>query len=273
MGMHRKTNREATYGPQRHLTLKSRLFTLLRDELGLGRQPKIAQLLCDEIAQVVDECFVSEDQLRIGQALVLAVEQGQGNSFHHGLDQVRMRAVRLTLLTPEDVAALVAGESHHTVRMRRIVRMVKEAFDQGACLTTTQLGLLLGLSPAVVNGRIREYHAEHNELLPTRGIVEDCSSATTHKKEIVRYHLQGQTTSEIAEKTHHTPKSVERYLRRFNQVRECIRYLDKTPEPAILARILGIGEKLATAYLELLPPDERPGETQRRADDPVSSTT
>jgi DNA-binding CsgD family transcriptional regulator len=261
MGAHRKTSREATYGPQRHLTLKSRLFTLLRDELGLGRQPKIAQLLCDEIATVVDECFVSEEQLRIGQALVLAVEQGQGNSFRTGLDQVRSRPVRLTLLTPEDISALATGEKHHEVRMRRIARMVKEAFDQGACLTTSQLGLLLGLSPAVVGAHIRAYHQKHEELLPIRGVVEDCSSAVTHKAEIVRLHLLGHTTSEIAEKTHHNPKSVERYLRRFNQVRECVRYFDKTPEPAILARILGIGEKLARAYLELLPPEERPAQT------------
>jgi len=59
--------------------------------------------------------------------------------------------------------------------------------------------------------------------------------------------------------THHTPKSVERYLRRFNQVREFVRYLDKTPDPTVIARILGIGEKLAQAYLELLPADEQPG--------------
>ena len=261
MGAHRKTSREALYGPQRHLTLKSRLFTLLRDELGLGRQPKIAQLLCDEIATVVDECFVTEDQLRIGQTLVLAVEQGQGNSFRHGLDQVRMRPVRLTLLTPEDVAALAGGEGHRSVRMRRIARIVNEAFEQGACLTTSQLGLLLGLSPAVVGAQIRAYHEEQGELLPIRGIVEDCSSALTHKTEIVRLHLQGHTTTEIAEKTHHNPKSVERYLRRFNQVRECVRYLDKTPEPPVLARILGIGEKLARAYLELLPAGERRAQT------------
>jgi hypothetical protein len=256
MGAHRKTSREATYGPQRHLTLKSRLFTLLRDELGLGRQPKIAQLLCDEIATVVDECFVSEEQLQLGQALMLAVEQGQGNSFRYGLDQVRTRPVRLTLLTPEDVAALAGGEDHREVRMRRIARVVKEAFEQGACLTTSQLGLLLGLSPAVVGAQIRAYHEKHGELLPLRGVVDDCSSAITHKAEIVRLHLLGHTTSEIAEKTQHNPKSVERYVRRFNQVRECVRYFDKTPEPAVLARLLGIGERLTRAYLELLPPDE-----------------
>ena len=260
MGAHRKTVREATYGPQRHLTLKSRLFVLLRDELGLGRQPKIAQLLCDEIVSLVDECFVTEDQLRLGQALVLAPETGQGNSFRYGLDQLRMRAVRLTLLTPEDVAALATGASHLEVRMTRMARMVHEAFDQGACLTTSQLGLLVGLSPATVANQIRRYHEEHGELLPLRGIVEDCSSATTHKVEIVRLHLEGLATSEISEKTHHTPKSVERYLRRFNQVREFVRYLDKTPDPTVIARILGIGEKLARAYLDLLPEDDSPTE-------------
>jgi len=261
MGAHRKTAREATYGPQRHLTLKSRLFRLLRDELGLGRQPKVAQLLCDEIAQLVDECFVSEDQLTLGQALLLAPEQGQGNSFRHGLDQVRTRPVRLTLLVLEDIAALAAGESHREVRMRRIARVVREAFDQGACLTTSQLGLLLGLSPSVVAAQIRRYHEEHDELLPLRGIVEDCSSAISHKAEIVRLHLEGLTTSEIATKTNHSPKSVERYVRRFNQVRECVSYLDRTPDPAVLARILGIGERLARAYLELLPDAEQPAHT------------
>lgn len=225
-----------------------------------GRQPKIAQLLCDEITKVVDECFVTEDQLRVGQVLVLAPEQGQGNSFRHGLEQVKLRAVRLTLLTPEDIDAVARGASLSEARMKRIARMVHEAFEQGACLSTTQLGLLVGLSPSVVSNDVRKYHETHDELLPLRGIVEDCSSATTHKTEIVKLHLEGLATSEIAKKTNHSPKSVERYVRRFNQVREFVSYLDRAVEPEVIARILGIGNKLARAYLELLPSDERPSE-------------
>ena len=266
MGQTRKTARQATYGPQLHLTLKSRLYVLLRDELGLGRQPKIAQLLCDEIVQLVDECFVTEDQIRVGQVLVLAPEQGQSNSFRYGLDQIKLRAVRLTLLVPEDIEALAGGVSHDEVRMVRMARMVREAFQQGACLSTSQLGLLMGMSPATVAARIRRYHEEHDELLPLRGIVEDCSSAITHKEQIVNLHLEGLTTSEIASKTNHSPKSVERYVRRFNQVREIIRYLDKAPDPAVIARILGIGEKLARAYLELLPENEMPTRTSTTED-------
>jgi hypothetical protein len=258
MGKVKKTTRMAIYGPQRHLTLKSRLFVLLRDELGLGRQPKIAQLLCDEIVEAVDECFVTEDQVKVGQVLVLAPEQGQGSSFRHGLDQVKLRPVRLTLLVPEDIEALAKGVSHEEVRMVRMARMIREAYEQGACLSTSQLGLLVGVSPATVATRIRRYHNEHDELLPLRGIVEDCSSAITHKEVIVELHLKGLTTSEIALKTNHSPKSVERYVRRFNQVREFVQYLDKAPDPVVVARILGIGEKLARAYLQLLPTEEQP---------------
>ena len=37
--------RQKVYGPERARTLRSRLFVLLRDELGMGRQPKVARLL------------------------------------------------------------------------------------------------------------------------------------------------------------------------------------------------------------------------------------
>ena len=265
MGLKRKTSREAIFGPQRHLTLKSRLYVLLRDELGLGRQPKIAQLLCDEIVTLVDECFVTEDQLKLGQLLVLVPEQGQGNSFRHGLEQVKLKPVKLTLLLPADIEALAGGTPAADVRMTRIARIVREAFDQGACISTTQVGLLLGLSPSVVAKHVRQYHEAHSDLLPLRGIVEDCSSAISHKGWVIKLHLEGFSTSEIAQKTNHAPKSVERYVRRFNQVREFVQYLDRTPEPTIIARILGIGEKLARAYLELIPKDELPGRQETPA--------
>jgi hypothetical protein len=258
MGSHQRTSRQATYGPQQHLTLKSRLFVLLRDELGLGRKPKIAQLLCDEIVKLVDACFVSEDQLRIGQVLVLAPEVGQRNSFRNGIEHLKLRPVRLTLLLPEDIAALASGTPANQVRMTRIERMVKEAYNQGACLTNTQLGLLTGLSPSVVSKHVRDYNETHDDTLPLRGIVEDCSSATSHKTEVIQLHLDGLTTTQIAQKTSHNPKSVERYVRRFNQVREFVHYLDRIPEPAVVARVLGIGEKLARAYLELVPIDKPP---------------
>jgi hypothetical protein len=51
------------------------------------------------------------------------------------MQQVKIRPVRLTLLTSEDVASLSDGQSTNTVRMVRMARMVREAIEQGACLT------------------------------------------------------------------------------------------------------------------------------------------
>jgi len=91
-----------------------------------------------------------------------------------------------------------------------------------------------------------------------RGIVEDCSPAVSHKAQIVARHLKGESTSEIARATSHTPRSVERYLRRFEQVREIVRYLDKEPDPPVIARILGCSQRLVQTYLELVPQRAQP---------------
>jgi hypothetical protein len=199
MGSPQPSYREQVYGPERARTLKSRLFVLLRDELGLGRQPKVARLLVDEIQAVVDETLVDVDVLRPGQVLVLAPEVGQGPSWHwRRLEDKRMKAVRLTLIDTEDIERLAAGEPLAVVRQQRLVRLVRECFEQGATLTSCQLSMMTGVSPSCVSARLRKYMQQTGEILPTRGIVEDCSPAVTHKAQIVGRHLQGESTAEIA---------------------------------------------------------------------------
>jgi len=259
MGSPQTSWREQVYGPERARTLKSRLFVLLRDELGLGRQPKVARLLVDEIVAVVEATLVDASVLRPGQAVVLCPELGQGPSWTwRKLEDKRMKTVHLTLVDSEDIELLVEGRPLAEVRKQRMVRLAKEAYEQGATVTSCQLGVLTGISPARVSEQLRAYTKETGELPPLRGIVEDCSPAISHKAMIIARHLTGESTSEIARATSHTPKSVERYIARFEQVRELVRYLDRVPDPAVVARILGCSERLVRAYLELLPADELP---------------
>lgn len=263
MGRSRKTWQEQTYGPERARTLKSRLYVLLRDELGLGRQPKVARLLVDEIVRVVEETLVNATMLRPGQVVVLAPEVGQGPSWRwNRLEDKRMKAVRLTLVAQEDVERLAGGQKLRAVRLERLVRLVREAYEQGVTLTSCQLAMMTGISPAAVSAQANAYMKEQGVVLPMRGIVEDCSPAITHKALIIERHLRGQSTSEIARATDHTPRSVERYLRRFEQVRELVRYLDRAPDPAVVARILGCSERLVRTYLGLLPENEVPGKEE-----------
>jgi hypothetical protein len=246
--------KEKTYGPQRALTLSSRLFVLLRDELGLGRQPKVARLLVNEILEVIDDTFFAEEQMQPGQLLVLAPEIGQGPSWHQGkLEDKKLKPVRLSWIKPDDIDRLAAGESPFLVRRRRLVRMVREANEQGAALSSCQLAIISGYSSNTVGRHIKAHETSTGEVLPTRGVVEDQGRATSHKKQIVACHLKGKSTAEIAKATDHTPRSVERYIRRFEQVRELVSYLDKDPDPMTIARILGCSQQLVTEYLDLLP--------------------
>jgi DNA-binding CsgD family transcriptional regulator len=256
---------EQTYGPERARSLRSRLFVLLRDELGLGRQPKVARLLVDEIIGVVEATLVDASLIRPGQALVLAPEVGQGPSWKWSrLEDKRMKTVVLDLVDADDIERLASGERLNRVRKLRLARLAEQAYEQGATLTSCQLAMLTGVSPSTVSSQLGKLMKETGKLLPMRGIVEDCSPAVTHKEMIVRLHLQGQSTSEIARSTNHTARSVERYIRRFDQVREFVRYLDKAPEAPVVARILGCSERLVRTYLALIPPEEMPGRDESR---------
>ena len=264
MGSPQVPTRERLWGPERSRTLKSRLYTLLRDELGLGRQPKVARLLVEEIAAVVEATLVDAAAIKPGQILVLAPEVGQGPSWQwRRLEDKKMKSVVLTLVDQEDVERLVAGERLPVVRQQRLARLAKEAYAQGATLTSCQLAMMTGVSPGLVSAQLRAWMAEHDEILPMRGIIEDCSPAVTHKAVIVAHHLKGETTAEIALATSHTPRSVERYIRRFEQVRELVGYLERVPEPSTVARILGCSEKLVRTYLGMIPKktDAGAGET------------
>lgn len=257
MGSGTTTWQEATYGPQRALTLKSRLYVLLREELGLGRQPKVARLLVDEIEAVVESTLVTADHLQPGEVVLLAPEVGQGPSWRlRKLEEKKLRTIRLTLIAAEDIDRLVAGERLHEVRRQRLARLVRQAYEQGTTLSSSQLAMMTGISASRVSSQLAEYMSETGETLPTRGIIEDCSPAISHKAEIVARHLKGECTSEIARATDHTPRSVERYVQRFEQVRELVGYLDKDPSSVVIARILGCSERLVAAYLDLIPPEQ-----------------
>lgn len=249
--------RKALYGPQRALTLESRLYVLLRDELGMERQPKVARLLVNEIIEVVQSTLIDSQTIKPGQLHVLAVEIGQGASWsQRSLEDKKLKAVRLTLIDGEDIDRLIAGDPIKDVRKQRMVRLTREAYAQGAALTTCQLAMMTGVSPSRVSSQLQDYTRETGEIIPVRGIVDDCSRALTHKTQIIARHLDGQSTAEIAKATSHTPRSVERYIKRFEQIRTLVRYLDTAPSPAIIARILSCSVKLVEAYLELLPPEK-----------------
>lgn len=252
MGKGERDWRQQLYRPQQALTLSSRLLVLLREELGMSIGPKVTRLLVNEIVAVVEETLLPMDHMQPGQVLVLAPEIGQGPSFRYSrLEEKKLKPIRLTLIDADDIKLLIAGKKPHEIRLRRLLRFIREAHEQGAALSSSQLSLITGLSPDTINRQLRRHMETTGEVLPVRGIIEDMSSAISHKKQIIARHLKGESTSEISRATKHTPLSVERYVQRFEQVRELVKRIGE--QPLIISRILKCSPMLVVEYLKLLP--------------------
>jgi Protein of unknown function (DUF1670) len=89
---------------------------------------------------------------------------------------------------------------------------------------------------------------KRGEILPIRGYVADMGSWPTHKAAIVRLYLEGFTTPEIASRTYHSKKSVDRYIEGFERVR----LLAAKHPPEELPLLCAMSPHVVTQYLAIL---------------------
>jgi hypothetical protein len=123
--------------------------------------------------------------------------------------------VQLTLVGDQDLAS--AGEGVIALRRQRVVRLCREAFDQGALLTQEDLALVLTTSVRTIRRDLRALRAQGIGV-PTRGQQRDIGPGVSHRTQIVRAYLLGEGLGEISLRLRHGVDSMERYLRTFRQV-------------------------------------------------------
>lgn len=99
-----------------------------------------------------------------------------------------------------------------------------------------------GVSATVIQLRKR------GEIVPIRGYVADMASWPTHKAAIIRLYLEGLTTPEIASRTYHAKKSVDRYIDGFERVR----LLAAKHEPEELPLLTAMTPNVVAQYLAIL---------------------
>ena len=123
--------------------------------------------------------------------------------------------VQLTLVGSEDLAC--ASESVASLRRRRILRLCREAQEQGALLTQEDLALVLTTSVRTIRRDLRTLRDQGSQV-PTRGQQRDMGPGLSHRTPIVRAYLQGESLGDISLRLRHGVDSMEHYLRTFRQV-------------------------------------------------------
>lgn len=237
------------YGPLAQKTLHNVLKRELVEQFGFEHMGLIADGLIHRFLEILEDFDPKRRTLLPGQVLWLAVSRRDRGRLDQPLWRSKLVPVRLTLLDPDDLLEASHGTRWDDLRQRRIVRLLKQAHEQGGVLGQHDVGVLLGLSQATVSRLIRNYQKRHREVLPFRGTVHDLGRTLTHKRQAVEWKLQGLLTQEIARRIHHTPEAVDAYLTDFERVYQLHGDGKTVVQIAFFTRI---AQSVVRQYIELI---------------------
>lgn len=242
-------------------TLPSLLRYKFLHEYGYDKGEVVVDAIVADICTVVRNYFVTGDQLEPGQLIYYCPSATERARKGKTMAHTRLVPVRLTVIAQEDIDAIRDGLGALARRDRRIRRLAHEAHDQGGALSELDLSLVTGYTDGGVSAAVVRLR-KAGEILPIRGYVADMGSWPTHKAAIIRLYLEGLTTPEIASRTYHTKRSVDRYIDSFERVR----LLAAKHPPEELPLLTSMTPNLVTQYLAILDEHElgRPLVSRRR---------
>lgn len=237
------------YGPLAQKTLHNVLKRELVEQFGFENMGLIADGLIHRFLEILEDFHPKRRILLPGQVLWLAVSRRHRTRLDQPLWRSKLVPVRLTLLDPDELIQASRGTPWKALRERRVVRLFKEAYQQGGVLGQHDVAVLLGFSQATVSRLVRDYHRRSNELLPFRGTVHDLGRTLTHKRQAVELKLQGLLTQQIARRIHHAPEAVDAYLIDFERVWQLHTDGKTIAQIAFLTRI---AQSVVREYIQLI---------------------
>jgi Protein of unknown function (DUF1670) len=240
-------------------TLPSLLRYKFLYEYGYDKGEVVVEAIVADICEVVRNYFVSAEQLEPGQLIYYCPAADERARKGKTMAHTELVPVRLRVVAEEDIDAIREGVGALARRDRRIRRLAHEAYAQGGVLSELDLSLVTGYTDGGVSAAVIRLR-KAGEILPIRGYVADMGSWPTHKATIIRLYLQGLTTPEIASRTYHSKRSVDRYIEGFERVR----LLDAKHPPEELPLLTGLAPRVVAQYLAILDEHELGRPVHRR---------
>lgn len=126
-------------------------------------------------------------------------------------------SVALTIHNPDEDLKIYKEKGLSGLRRHRLLRITKEAIEQGALLSYEDIAFLLTTSIITIKRDIA--HLRRQGLtIPSRGWRHDMGRGTTHKTQILELYLSGYLFSDIEKRTHHSETAVKRYIQDFSKI-------------------------------------------------------
>jgi len=147
--------------------------------------PVVRENIADALIDLFNSLCPESSRLKPGQIVWNALDK----RTRADSEKRRYKPVILSLVTDDEVSMFEKGSSVSTIRKNVMARMIKEAYQQGAVLSTRDLSLLLIFTASALSHERIEYEKEHNTVLPHTGVIHDMGTTLTHKRIIIYKHV------------------------------------------------------------------------------------
>ncbi|MCP4289834.1 MAG: DUF1670 domain-containing protein [Gammaproteobacteria bacterium] len=221
-------------------TPEQRFKHMLKTEYGFSG--KMAALLVEEAQEYLQG---KPDEIKLGQMRVILAAR----KARHGqaLSATPTQEVLWTVDAGEADREVLCEHGPVTLRRRRIQRLLEEALEQDAMATQEDLAQVLQVTARTIKRDFAHLHAA-GEWLPSRGYLKGIGRGQTHKAQIVKRWLHGETYDQLVRHTHHAGSSIRRYVQTFVQV---MQLEQQGFESLQIAQLVQIGVPLVGEYLTI----------------------
>jgi hypothetical protein len=245
-------------GSQRRVAAKTAAAQLQQK---LESEYAIPRRIAEAIVSEAESCLqVEGEAVAVGQSWVLLAsrEAGHGQS----ISETSLRRVCWTLDDGGDDAITYGAHGRVGLRRVRIQRLLDEAVEQGAFATQEDLAKALQVDVRTIKRDCCELEAA-GVWLSLRGNMRNIGRGQTHKAQIIRRWLCGETYDQLTRSTRHHVTCITRYVQTF--VRIVALHEEGLPEQQI-AHLSQSGLPLVQEYLKLYQTYDAPLYRERLAE-------
>jgi len=248
-----------TIAQKRHLRIKGKsLKNIMLDKFinkyGYDKGIITANAIVEDILNLVETYYRYTDNsfIKPGQMVWHAVPIDEMPAKGKSMAQTKIKPVVLDIISDSDIEDMKTPMHHRELRLKRVERWTKQAFDQGATLSQLDLAVLLSVNEYTAGCYVREYQSLYNRKLPTRGNIQLIGSGQTHKRQILTDYLNGYLVPSICQRTQHSKEAVERYIRDFEAVKLLNSKFDDLNTISLVTRL---SKSVVNQYIDLIPID------------------
>lgn len=215
---------ENTYSPQTYKNFEGALEAFFHTECPQLGGIKTRQVLVKSILDMVYQFFPETSHMRPGQIVWPTVHKDETSSYGKSIKQTRLTTVVLDLVQSKDAMDRTNGKRIRDMKIEAVARLCKQSYEQGGCITSGELAILLKMSPSTVCKYIKEWEIKTKQVLPRRGSIHDLGPTLTHKKIIIeKLFLEQKPVHQVSRETYHSLPAIQRYISTFKQVLLCKR--------------------------------------------------